>query len=49
MLSKIKSNATIAQGEFQKWQLVIIYLASFIVLTVLFDAVIAVKKNESLI
>lgn len=30
---------TVAQGEFQKWQLVIIYLAPFVCLTILFDIV----------
>lgn len=30
---------TVAQGEFQKWQLVIIYLAPFVVLTLLLDVI----------
>ncbi len=35
----LPSLMTEAQGEFQKWQLVIVYLAPFVLLTVLFDIV----------
>ncbi len=41
--------ATIAQGEFQKWQLVIMYLAPFVFMTLLFDVIFAFCTRVELI